>query len=269
MTLWKNGEELIKTVTKNCNNTVVIMHTVGSVLIDSWYDNPNVTAIVWAGLPGQESGSAIAEVLYGRVSPGGKTPFTWGKERKDYGPALLTQPNNGHGAPQDDFEENGAFIDYRSFDKNNKKPIYEFGYGLSYTSFKFSNLNVQQLHAKPYHPTKGKTQRAPSYGKPGQASDYVFPEGLDRVELFLYPWLNSTDLKKSADDPDYGMKHNEYIPDGARDGSAQELLPASGGPGGNIGLYEDMYRVSVTIKNTGHVVGDEVPQLVSYNISIN
>ena len=263
LTLWKNGEEVIKTATQNCNNTIVIMHTVGPVLIDSWYENPNITGIIWAGLPSQESGNAIVEVLYGRSNPGGKSPFTWGKTLKDYGPALLTKPNNGHGAPQDDFTE-GVFIDYRHFDKYKVTPIYEFGYGLSYTSFAFSNLAVRKLQARPYQPTKGFTPHAPTYGHPpGKASEYLYPSGLKRITKFIYPWLNSTNLRKSADDRDYGMKNNKYLPKHATDGSSQHLLPASGGPGGNRGLYEDLIHVSATIKNTGKGAGDEVPQLVS------
>ena len=63
LTLWHHGNELIKTVTSQCSHTVVVMHTVGPVLVDAWYDNPNVTAIIWAGIPGQESGNAITDVL--------------------------------------------------------------------------------------------------------------------------------------------------------------------------------------------------------------
>lgn len=263
LTLWHNGDELIKTVAQNCNNTIVVMHTVGPVLIDHWYDNPNITGIIWAGLPSQESGNAITEVLYGRSNAGGKSPFTWGKTREDYGPALLTKPNNGHGAPQDNFDE-GVFIDYRRFDKYNEKPIYEFGHGLSYTTFSFSNLQVEKLNAVPYQKTKGRTLPAPTHGQPhGKASEYLFPSGIRRIKEFVYPWLNSTNLKESANDPDYGMKASEYIPEGATSGKSQKLLPAGGAPGGNKGLYEDLFRVSVTIKNTGKVAGDEVPQLVS------
>lgn len=262
LTLWKNGEELIKTVTQNCNNTVVVMHTVGPVLIDSWYDNPNVTAIIWAGLPGQESGSALTDVLYGRASPGGKSPFTWGKTREAYGPPLLTEPNNGNGAPQDDFTE-GVFIDYRNFDKNKETPIYEFGFGLSYTTFAYSDLKIDPLPSRPYRPTRGRTKHARTYGQSSKPSENLYPDNLERVNLYIYPWLNSTDLKKSSGDPDYGMEASEYIPEGARDGRPQELLPAGGAPGGNSGLYDNLFRVSATIKNTGKVVGDEIPQLVS------
>ncbi|KAJ5364161.1 beta-glucosidase A [Penicillium cataractarum] len=260
MTLWKNGEEVIKTATANCNNTIVIMHTPGSVLVGDWYDNENITAIVWAGLPGQESGRSLVDVLYGRINPGGKTPFTWGKERKDYGAAILTVANNGNGAPQDDFTE-GNLIDYRRFDKDDVEPIFEFGFGLSYTKFEFSDLKVKELSADKYSATTGKTKHAPVLGKAGKASDNLFPSGINRVRQYLYPWLNSTNLKDSAADPHYGMDAKDYIPDGATDGTPQELLPASGPSGGNAGLFEDLIQVTATITNTGSVAGDEVPQL--------
>lgn len=93
-----------------------------------------MTAILWAGLPGQESGNSIADVLYGRVNPAPRTPFTWGTTQNSYGTDVMYTPNNGKGAPQDDFLE-GVFIDYRAFDAQNITPIYEFGFGLSYTTF--------------------------------------------------------------------------------------------------------------------------------------
>ncbi|KAF7719282.1 Beta-glucosidase [Penicillium ucsense] len=259
MTLWKNGEELIKTASANCNNTIVIMHTPNAVLVDSWYDNENITAILWAGMPGQESGRSLVDVLYGRVNPGGKTPFTWGKERKEWGPPILTEPNNGHGAPQDDFTD--GLIDYRRFDKDGTEPIFEFGFGLSYTKFEFSDIQVKTLNAGNYTATTGQTKPAPSLGTPGNASEYVFPNDIKRVRQYLYPYLNSTDLKASANDPDYGMNATDYIPPHATDSCPQELLPASGPSGGNPGLFEDLIEVTATITNTGSVAGDEVPQL--------
>ncbi|KAJ5795455.1 CAZyme family GH3 [Penicillium psychrosexuale] len=263
LTLWKNGEEVIKAASQHCNNTIVVIHSTSAVLISDWYDNVNITAIVWAGLPGQESGRSLVDVLYGRVNPGGKTPFTWGKTRKDYGPPILTVPNNGVDAPQVNFED-GVFIDYRRFDKDNTEPIYEFGYGLSYTNFAFSDLKVTPLASseqREYKATTGKSQKAPVLGEAGKVSDNLFPEGITRVRQYLYPWLNSTDLRASSGDPDYGMDSKDYLPEGATDGSPQDLLPSSGSSGGNPGLFEDLYQVTATITNTGSVTGDEVPQL--------
>ncbi|KAE8349450.1 putative beta-glucosidase A [Aspergillus coremiiformis] len=261
ITLWKNGDNVVKTAANNCNNTIVVIHSVGPVLVSEWYDHPNVTGILWAGLPGQESGNSIADVLYGRVNPGAKSPFTWGKTREAYGSPLVSDANNGYGAPQSDFTQ-GVFIDYRHFDKFNETPIYEFGYGLSYTTFEFSDLQVQRLNASKYTPTTGQTEPVKTFGEIDyDASKYIFPEGLERIHEFIYPWFNTTDLKGSSADPHYGWEDSRYIPEGAKEGSAQPRLPASGGEGGNPGLYENLFRVSVTIKNTGNVAGDEVPQL--------
>ena len=69
LTLWHGGDDLILSTANQCANTVVIMHTVGAVLVESWYDHPNVTAILSAGLPGQESGNAILDILTGTVNP--------------------------------------------------------------------------------------------------------------------------------------------------------------------------------------------------------
>ena len=259
LTLWHNGDDLIAAVTAECNNTVVVMHTAGPVLVNAWYENPNVTAILWAGMPGQESGNAITDILYGKMNPGGKTPFTWGDSRGSYGSDLLYRPNGN--PPQDNFQE-GVFIDYRGFDRRNQTPIYEFGYGLSYTTFEYSNLQVQSYGITPYQPTTGQTQPAPTYGTiSNDTSEYVYPTDFDRIEAYIYPYLNSTNLRASSGDPQYG---NPYTaPDGAYDANPQPYL-ASGSsvaPGGNEQLYDTVFTVTADITNTGSVVGDEVPQL--------
>jgi Glycosyl hydrolase family 3 C terminal domain. len=263
ITLWQGGEQVIKTASANCNNTIVVLHTVGAVEVDEWYDHPNITAIVWAGLPGQESGNSLADVLYGRVNPGGKTPFTWGKNLDSYGAPLLMEPNNGKGAPQVDFTE-GVFIDYRHFDKVNDTPTYEFGFGLSYTTFEYSSLYVEPVPVPQYKPVSGHTKSAPTLGNYStDYADYLYPQDIEKIPLYIYPWLNSTDPKEASADPKYGMKPEDYIPEGATDGSPQPILPAGGSPGGNPGLYDEVYQVSAIITNTGKVTGDEVPQLVS------
>lgn len=269
LTLWGQGDDLIKNVSSICNNTIVVLHTVGPVLVSEWNENPNITAILWAGLPGQESGNALVDVLYGKVNPGGKSPFTWGKTQKDYGPTILKEPNHGKKSPQADFTE-GIFIDYRGFDKADIEPVYEFGFGLSYTSFSYSDLKVEALKAKPYVPTTGLSEPAPRLGNSSDDyADYQYPEDLNRIQLYIYPWLNSTDPEKSSGDPDYGLPDKEYIPDQAQNGSARALLPASGAPGGNPGLFEELYKVTATVTNDGHVAGDEVPQVVRISYPCN
>lgn len=261
LTIWKDGDELINRTASVCDNTVVVMHSVGPVLVDKWYDHENVTAILWAGLPGQESGNSIADVLYGRVNPGAKSPFTWGRDRAPYGAPLLYNPNNGNGAPQIDFNE-GIFIDYRAFDKKNATPIYEFGYGLSYTTFSYSNIKVHPLNPSPYKPRDDYTSPARSLtNSTRKLSEYLMPSEINQVPLYIYPWLNSTNPANASADPDYGLPTKQYTPTGARDSSAQPVHPAGGAPGGNPGLYEGVYTVTATITNSGNRTGDEVPQL--------
>lgn len=266
LTLWKNGDDLIKNVSAINPNTIVVMHTVGPVLVDEWYSNPNISAILWSGPPGQESGNSILDILYGKHSPG-RSVFTWGVKRKDYGTDVLYKPNNGKGAPQQDFEE-GAFIDYRHFDKEFPKgsehaPIYEFGYGLSWSTFEYSNIQVQKRNVQSYKPTTGNTIAAPELGTfSTDLADYVFPEGIRYIYQFIYPWLNtSSSGKEASTDPYYGQTAEEFLPPGALDGSPQPRSPASGSSGGNRQLWDVVYTITATVTNTGSVMDDAIPQL--------
>lgn len=267
LTLWKNGDDLIKNVSSICHNTIVVIHSVGPILVTDWYQNPNISAIVWAGLPGQESGNSLTDILYGKTSPG-RSPFTWGPSLESYGTDVLYKPNNGNGAPQQDFTE-GAFIDYRHFDKaapskdSPGAPIYEFGYGLSWSTFKYSNLNVQKHDVRPMSPPQGKTIAAPTFGTFSKnLKDYAFPPSIRYIYQFIYPWLNTTTSGKEASgDPYYGQTAKEFLPPGATDDSPQPRLASSGEPGGNRQLWDVMYTVTATITNTGSRMSDEVPQL--------
>lgn len=239
LTLWQGGDLLIEQVAAQCNNTIVVVHSTGPVLMP-WSNNTNITGILWAGVPGEQAGNSIVDVLYGSVVPAARLPFTIGAAREDYGTDILYQPNNGYGPPQSNFKE-GVFIDYRAFDKMNITPTYEFGFGLSYTTFEYSNLNIFSHGHIPYTPASGMTQPAPTLGSVGTASDYLFPAGFEQLTDFIYPYLNTTNLQAEANDPDYGMPAASYIPANAQNGSAQPILPAGGGLGGNPELYDVLF----------------------------
>ncbi|KAJ3886195.1 beta-D-xylosidase/beta-D-glucosidase [Lentinula edodes] len=134
-----DGDNLMDLAVTYSSNVVVVIHTTGVVDIEKWADNPNVTAILIAYLPGQEAGSGLVPVLYGDVAPSGKLPWTWGKSIDDYAPNGVVYTDAY--SPQSNFTE-GVFIDYRWFDKMGITPRYEFGYGLSYTTFTYSDLIV-------------------------------------------------------------------------------------------------------------------------------
>lgn len=136
-------DTLIKNVANNCNNTVVVLHNAGPRVIDAFVEHANVTAIILAHLPGQDSGNALVSLLYGEANPSGKLPYTLAKKETDY--AVLAPSNEGAlNFPQSNFSE-GVYTDYKHFDKAGIEPRYEFGFGLSYTTFDVSNANVQHV----------------------------------------------------------------------------------------------------------------------------
>lgn len=261
LTLWHSGDALVNNVSAICPNTIVVIHSVGPTILE-WHDNPNVTAIVWAGVPGQESGNSITDILYGKINPAGRSPFTWAPTRESYGADVMYKPNNGNDAPQDDFKE-GVFIDYRALDRTNTTPIYAFGHGLSYTTFAYSDLKITPATPGPYTPTTGKTDPAPTFSSYSKDSkDYLFPNAsFPHIWQYIYPYLNTSDPRAASADPDYGQTADKFMPPNALSTSAQPRLPASGGPGGNPQLWDVMYTVTATITNTGKLNGEEVPQL--------
>lgn len=143
------SDDLVTNVASSCPNTIVVIHTVGIRLLDPWITNPNVTAVMVAHLPGSDSGSALVQLLYGEQSPSGRLPYTIPKKISDY-PVVypdVAQPENPE-STQSNFTE-GIYIDYRAFDEKNIDPRYEFGFGLSYTTFEYSGLNIQMNDATP------------------------------------------------------------------------------------------------------------------------
>lgn len=138
------SDTLVQNIASQCQNTIVVVHNAGIRLMERWIDHPNVTAVVLAHLPGQDSGEAITQILYGDVSPSGKLPYTIARHELDYGTTL--EPNMPSSwdryFPQDNFTER-VYIDYRAFDESDIEPRFEFGFGLTYTTFEYSDLKIQ------------------------------------------------------------------------------------------------------------------------------
>ncbi|KAJ5505363.1 Glycoside hydrolase superfamily [Penicillium expansum] len=143
-----HSDTIVTNVANNCANTVVVVHNAGVRTIESWVDHANVTGVIFAHLPGQDTGRALVDILYGDANPSGKLPYTVAKQSSDYG--SLLEPSQPEGEyeyfPQSNFSE-GVFIDYRAFDQSGIEPQYAFGYGLSYTTFGYSNLKVSKTSA--------------------------------------------------------------------------------------------------------------------------
>ncbi|KXT17885.1 hypothetical protein AC579_5921 [Pseudocercospora musae] len=148
------SDTLVKNVADQCSNTIVVIHNAGIRLVDRWIDHANVTAVIFAHLPGQASGEALTEILYGRQSPSGRLPYTVAHNESDYGallnPTLPTAQDPQYS--QSNFSE-GIYIDYRYFLKNDILPRYAFGYGLTYTTFSYSNLSMSLAPGMSHSPS--------------------------------------------------------------------------------------------------------------------
>ncbi len=130
-------DELINQVAAANKNTVVVVTSGGGVDMTPWVDH--VPAIFEAWFPGQEGGAALAQLLFGEFSPSGKLPMTFDR-RWEENPAHDTYyPKSGDKKVA--YTE-GVFVGYRGYDKSGVKPLFPFGYGLSYTTFAYKNLTV-------------------------------------------------------------------------------------------------------------------------------
>jgi beta-glucosidase len=139
-----NGNEVVNSVAKACNNTIVVTHSSGINNLP-FADHPNVTAIIAAHFPGQESGNSLIDILYGDVNPSGKLPYTIAYNGTDYNAPPTTAVNTtGQYDWQSWFNEK-LEIDYRYFDAHNISVLYEFGFGLSYTTFDAGSIVATQL----------------------------------------------------------------------------------------------------------------------------
>lgn len=129
--------ELIETVLRANPRTIIVVTSGGSVETAPWIAEAPVLIEGWYG--GSEAGRALAAVLTGQVDPSGKLPISWEKRLED-DPAY----NNYDEVPgtHNIVYREGIFLGYRYFDQSHVKPLFPFGFGLSYTTFAFSNLRV-------------------------------------------------------------------------------------------------------------------------------
>ena len=126
---------LIKAVAKVQPKTVVVLNNGAPVAMSAWIDD--VAAVLEAWMMGQAGGAAIADVLFGKVNPCGKLAETFPLKLSDT-PAHLNWPG---GAGEVHYGE-GLFIGYRYYDAKEMPVLFPFGYGLSYTTFAYSNAKV-------------------------------------------------------------------------------------------------------------------------------
>jgi beta-glucosidase len=128
--------ELIKAMASANPNTVVVVKS-GSAVLMPWIDN--VPAVLEAWYPGEEDGHAVADVLTGKVNPSGKLPLSFPRSVED---TLASNPEQYPGVNGVAHYSEGLEVGYRGYTAHQITPLFPFGFGLSYTEFKFDGLKV-------------------------------------------------------------------------------------------------------------------------------
>ncbi|HMI84166.1 MAG TPA: glycoside hydrolase family 3 C-terminal domain-containing protein [Polyangiaceae bacterium] len=129
-------DDLIDAVRRANKNTIVVMTSGGGVDMTRWVDQ--IPAIMQAWYPGQEGGTALAQILFGEFSPTGKLPVTFERRWEDSAVHGSYYPNADNKIAYSE----GAFVGYRHFDKAGAKPLFSFGHGLSYTTFQYGGMTI-------------------------------------------------------------------------------------------------------------------------------
>jgi beta-glucosidase len=180
--------QLIREIAAVNPNTVVVVTSGGSVDVAPWVDQ--VRGLIAAWYPGQEGGNALASVLFGDANPSGRLPISWERSLAD-NPSFANYYYNDSQHPSRIVYREGVFAGYRGYQRDNVKPMFPFGFGLSYTSFEYSNLKViSASHAAPSLP--GEVAPAPGTLKPLYTVSFDVRNsgsraGADVAQLYVAP----------------------------------------------------------------------------------
>lgn len=140
-TLYKEEKEQLEFILNNYKKVIVIINA-GSTLEMNWLkDYPNINAIIYYGQPGMEGGNALASTIIGENTPSGKVADTWYYSYSDI-PFANEYSYLNDNKDIANYKEN-VYVGYRYIDSFNKDCMFPFGYGLSYTDFKITFLNVK------------------------------------------------------------------------------------------------------------------------------
>jgi beta-glucosidase len=142
MALSGNQDQLVEAVVAANPHTVVVLKS-GAPVLMPWVNR--VPAVVESWYPGEEDGNAVAAVLFGEVDPAGKLPVTFPATAGDV-PA--STPQQYPGVNDTAVYSEGLDVGYRWYQAKNVTPLFPFGYGLSYTTFRLSHLTTSQLNGQ-------------------------------------------------------------------------------------------------------------------------
>jgi beta-glucosidase len=136
-------DELVREIAALNKKTVAVITSGGSVDITGWFDR--VPAVFESWFAGEEGGTAFAQLLFGDSNPSGRLPISWERRWEDNAVHDTYYPKDKE---KKVVYSEGVFLGYRHFDKTGIKPLFPFGYGLSYTTFAYKNLAVSPYRAE-------------------------------------------------------------------------------------------------------------------------
>ena len=259
--------DLVKRVAEYNKNVVVVVNS-GGELDMPWASMAKAIILDW--YPGQEGGNALAAIISGKVSSSGKLPFTWwGSLKKNpaqqwYGSQPLHPTAHLDRYPYSEYRE-GVFLGYRGEGQFDVKPLYPFGYGMSYASFEYSGLSVvktcdggfdisfqvrntskytakeaAQVYVSPVNPAvprpvrelKGFDKKAIA---PGQSADYCIhlePDAFSYYSASTHEWVTDPcpyRIEVGSSSADIHLSQTVQIPGGTSSVKAQDFGSLSDG----------------------------------------
>jgi beta-glucosidase len=169
-------DALIREMAAANKNTIVLLSSGGGVDMNAWIEN--VPALLETWYPGQEGGKAAAEILFGEVNPSGRLAATFERRWEDNPVHDSYYPAPGTNRV---VYKEGVFVGYRGYEHNGTKPLFPFGFGLSYTTFKYGNVAI-----KPVDRAAGSdTLSAPLYQVSFDVTNTGAREGADVAQVYV------------------------------------------------------------------------------------
>ncbi len=170
-------DQLIEKIATINPRAIVVITSGGGIDMSRWVDR--IPALIEAWYPGQEGGAALAHIIFGDADPSGRLPVTFDRRWTDNPAHNSYYPPPGTNRVVYD---EGVFVGYRGYERSGIKPLFPFGYGLSYTSFRYGNLRVQRIDANAHanHSSKG-----PLYEVSWDVTNTGTRSGADVSELYV------------------------------------------------------------------------------------
>lgn len=132
----KEQLDLLEATIETGKKVIVVLNAGTAIEMDSWLEKVDAVLFAWYG--GMESGTAIAEILTGKQNPSGRLPFTYPRMAADYSVNTSYFQNDTLM-----IYDEGIYVGYRYYEKHHIEPLFDFGFGLSYTEFEYSNLSIE------------------------------------------------------------------------------------------------------------------------------